>query len=113
MYSRRDFTKLALAGEPAALSPAPPESTRHRVLIGAQSYSFRDRSLDDAIKALVEVGLSEVELSQGHAEPRDQFRGQENREALRKWRTTISLDEFRKIRAKFNDAGINLYALNY
>lgn len=77
--------------------------------IGVQSYSFRDRPLDDAMKGMVEAGLSECELWQGHVEPRESMKS----EALRSWRTTVSMDEFRKVRKKFDDAGVQLYAYNY
>jgi sugar phosphate isomerase/epimerase len=107
MYSRRDFSKLALAAFPAAAALARIDSTVHGVQLGVQSYSFRDRSLDDAIKAMAEVGLGECELYDGHVEPKL------HREELRKWRTTVSMDEFRKVRRKFDDAGILLYAYNY
>jgi sugar phosphate isomerase/epimerase len=107
MYSRREFSKLALAAIPASAAMARIHSKVHGVQIGVQSYSFRDRSLDDAIQAMVQIGLGECELYSGHVEPRV------SRADLRQWRTTVSLDEFRKIRKKFHDAGILLYAYNY
>src|SRR6266849_5152510 len=107
MYSRRDFSKLALAAFPAAAAFARIDSIVHGVQLGVQSYSFRDRSLDDAIQGMVEVGLGECELYAGHVEPKL------HREELRKWRTTVSMDEFRTVRKKFDDAGILLYAYNY
>jgi sugar phosphate isomerase/epimerase len=107
MYSRREFSKLALAALPAASALAKIDSTFHGVQIGAQSYSFRDRPLDDAIKAMVEIGLGECELYQGHVEPKL------DHAELSKWRTTVSMDEFHNIRKKFDDAGILLYAYNY
>lgn len=112
MISRREFVAGAVAVPllPSLLPPlmaAKPNSVVNRVQIGAQSYSFRDRSLDEAIKAMVEIGLSEVELWQGHVEPK--LRPAE----LTKWRTTEPLDTFKKIRQKFDDAGITLYAYNY
>src|SRR5205807_9369517 len=113
MLSRRDFHRLALAAVPASLAIAKPNSKIHGVQLGAQSYSFRDRSLDEAIKGMVEVGLSECELWQGHIEPKSAGRGPEAREELRKWRTTVSMDVFKEVRKKFHDAGIQLYAYNY
>lgn len=106
MYTRRDLGKLALASLPVA-ALAKSNSKVRGVMIGAQSYSFRDRSLDDAIKAMGEIGLSYLELWQGHVEPRG------SREDVRKWRQSVSMDEIKKIRAKFEAAGINLYAFNY
>ncbi|SRR5579864_8594615 len=108
MYSRREFSKLALAALPAASALARIDSKVHGVQLGVQSYSFRDRSLDDAIKAMVEIGLGECELYDGHVEPRHV-----SREELRKWRTTVSMDHFHGIRKKFDEAGILLYAYNY
>jgi sugar phosphate isomerase/epimerase len=108
MYSRREFSKLALAGIPAAAAVgAAINSKVNGVQIGTQSYSFRDRSLDDAIQAMVEIGLGECEMYSGHIEPKV------DRAELRKWRTSVSLDEFRNVRKKFDDAGILLYAYNY
>src|SRR5260370_5142842 len=106
MVSRREFSKLALAAIPvAALGGI--DSKIHGVQIGVQSYSFRDRSLDDAIKGMVEAGLGECELYEGHVEPKM------SRDDLRKWRTTVSMDHFRGVRKKFDDAGMLLYADNY
>jgi sugar phosphate isomerase/epimerase len=107
MYSRREFSKLALAALPAASALARIDSKVHGVQLGAQSYSFRDRSLDDAIKAMVEIGIGECELFAGHVEPK---KGETD---LHKWRTTVSMDHFRAVRKKFDDAGILLYAYNY
>jgi sugar phosphate isomerase/epimerase len=110
MLSRRDFHRLALAAVPVSLASAKPNSKIHGVQLGAQSYSFRDRSLDEAIKGMVEVGLSECELWQGHIEPTKETTG---RDSLREWRTTVSMDVFKDVRKKFDDAGILLYAYNY
>ena len=108
MLSRRIFNRLALAAVPASLALAKPNSKIGGVQIGVQSYSFRDRPLEEAIKGMVEVGLSECELWQGHLEPQ-----RTSREDLRKWRTSVSMDVFRGVKKKFDDAGVRLYAYNY
>ncbi|HVN04065.1 MAG TPA: TIM barrel protein [Bryobacteraceae bacterium] len=107
MYSRRDFGRLALAAVPLARAFGKLDSHVNGVLIGAQSYSFRDRPLDAAIQGFVDVGLSECELSMGHVEP------SLPREELRHWRLTVPLDEIRAIRRKFDQAGISLSAYAY
>ena len=81
MYSRRDFSKLALIGLPFSLSLAEINSKVNGVRIGVQSYSFRSLSLDDAIKAMVEIGIGECELFSGHVEPRPPARPQTGAQA--------------------------------
>lgn len=100
MYTRRTFGKLAVAAF------AKINSKIGGVTIGAQTYSFRDRSLDACIAGMKEVGLGEAELWQGHIEPKDPA-------ALKAWRAQPPLDELRQVRKKFDDAGIDLYAVNY
>jgi sugar phosphate isomerase/epimerase len=108
MISRRDFHQIIAGAATSSMLLAKINSVVDGVQLGAQSYSFRDRSLDDAIKTMTEIGLGECELWQGHAEPKD-LKGKD----LTKWRETVSLDEFKAIRKKFDTAGINLYAYNY
>jgi sugar phosphate isomerase/epimerase len=103
--SRRDFAKLALA-LPVTAAFAKIDSKFHGVMVGAQSYSFRDRPLDEAIKAMQEIGIGYTELFSGHLEPKD-------REAAKKWRETPPLDEIAGARKKFDAAGIVIYAYNY
>ena len=109
MHSRRDLVKLALGTLGASrLLSAKPNSVVHGVIIGAQSYSFRDRPLDEAIKGMVLAGLSHCELWQGHIEPQ-----QATRKGLREWRENIALEQFDVVRSKFLKAGVKLYAYNY
>ena len=107
--TRRDFQRFAigtLAG--LQLFAAKTSSVVRGVQLGVQSYSFRTMPLDDAIKAMASIGLTECELYQGHVEPKGVSRAE-----LRKWRETANLLEFEKIRRKFDDAGVVLYAYNY
>jgi sugar phosphate isomerase/epimerase len=98
--TRRTFGKMAVAAF------AKINSKIDGVMIGAQTYSFRDRSLDACIAGMKEVGLGYAELWGGHVEPKD-------KDALKAWRANPPLDELRQIRKKFDDAGIELYAFNY
>src|SRR6267143_1794998 len=69
MHTRRDFGKLALAGLPLSMALGKIDSKVAGVQLGVQSYSFRDRSLDAAIQAMVEDGIGERELYSPHFEP--------------------------------------------
>ncbi len=69
IYTRRDVGKIALAAVPLASGLAAASSKFGGVQIGAQTYSFRDiRELDDIIKAMAMIGLSEAELMSDQAE---------------------------------------------
>ena len=110
LISRRHFTGAAVAGL-AALPGA--EAARinpyhHGVRLGVQSYSFRDRKLDEAIAAMKEIGIGTVEMYSGHVEPAGL-----KRDDLRKWRVSVDLKEFKAVRKKYDAAGIELYAYNY
>ena len=110
MYLRRDFTKMAFCAAAAAPLIGKPDSKIKGVIVGAQTYSFRDRSLDDAIKALSDIGISYVELWQGHIEPKRDTPPEE----MKKWRTSPeTLTQLRDVKKKFGQAGIRVYALNY
>jgi hypothetical protein len=133
MYSRRGFGKIALAGLPLSVALAKINSEFNGVRIGAQSYSFRDRPLDEAIQAMAEIGIGECELYSGHVEPRVERprpaggaskkaerkggpRGgpeaEARRQKLREWRLSVPLSEFEATRKKFDAAGITLFAFN-
>jgi len=77
------------------------------VILGLQSYSLRDRSLEEAIKAMTELGVRSCELWSGHLEPR-RLKPAE----LSKWRLETPLDTFAKARALFDKAGIRLSAFS-
>jgi sugar phosphate isomerase/epimerase len=84
-YTRRELALLAVA---------PFAAKFHGVMIGSQSYSFRDRSLDACIAAFIDIGIGYCELSVDHVQPKDP-------------------DQAKKVRRKFDDAGIVLYAFAY
>ena len=109
---RRDFTKLAIAATAAAPAFAKINSVFGGVPLGAQSYSFRDKDVDGAVAGMKEIGIGYTELFSGHVEPKVE-RGPTGQEALKKWRLGVTKDEVAKVKAKFDAAGINIYAFNY
>jgi sugar phosphate isomerase/epimerase len=137
MMTRREFGKLTLAGLPLSMALGPIDSRVEGVRIGVQSYSFRTLPLDEAIKAMSDIGIGECELFAGHVEPmsapgpagpRPKATGtpaakaesakagarpaRKGQEELRNWRLTVPMDHFTAIRRKFDDAGIRLHAYN-
>ena len=98
--NRREFLAASAAGLLAV-------QRRHPVTLGVQSYSFRDRSLDDAIAGMQSLGLRSCELWQDHVEPRGV-----SREEKRKWRETVGLDHFHRLRDQLARASIALSAYN-
>ena len=118
--TRREWHGLALGGVAAAAGsalpwvrprPAAAESRFGGVLIGVQSYSFRDMNLEESIAAMQQLGLTSCELFSMHVEPRELYRP-ENRERLRQWRAAAPLSHFRDVAARFEDAGIELNSYN-
>lgn len=84
------------------------------VRIGAQTYSFRDRPLDQVPAAFKAVGLSFCELWSGHVESAQVIGATretprpERRELVRKWRLAVPLSHFETIRRQFADAGVTI-----
>jgi len=111
--SRREFVAAAAALSLSRRSLGEGGAIRQKsaVTIGVQSYSFRDRSLEDAIAAMQKIGLRSCELWQSHVEQPTQPRNM-RREELRKWRETVSLDVFHRVRDQFAKAKIALSAYN-
>src|ERR1700678_4133432 len=100
MYSRREFGVLAAMSLSRLHAAKKINSTVRGVLIGAQTYSFRDLPLDGCIDAMKQIGLGECELFMGHVEPKG-IGGED----LKKWRLTTPMSYFEDIRKKFDAAG--------
>jgi sugar phosphate isomerase/epimerase len=126
--SRRDLGLLAAgalvsaASPPAVAAPPrrpPPMRKTKGVVLGVQSYSFRDRPLDQAIAAMKQLGLATCELWQGHLEPRLTKPGateadrKDHREAVARFRVDTPLTHFEEVGRKFVAAGVPLCAYNY
>ena len=116
-FTRRNFSRLAI-GAAAGLAGARVftghdmiDSKFAGVTVGAQSYSFRDRPLDDAIAAMKQIGIGSCELWSGHTEPLRELR--RDPEKLRAYRLETPLSHYEQIGEKFHEAGIDLHAFNY
>ena len=112
MITRRECLRYLSAGTGAVFAGSAVDlfaqtSPYKGVVLGVQSYSFRDRGFDEAIAAMKQVGLNSCELWQGHLEPK-----KVTREVMRKWRETTPLSEFQSVRSKFEKAGIRIHAYN-
>jgi len=106
---------MALAGLPAvrALGAARIDSKFGGVQIGAISYSFNSIARADAtvvIKAMVELGLGECELTLTHCEA---LAGMPAAQAgIAAWRAAATPATWAAVRKKFNDAGIDVALLS-
>lgn len=103
MATRREFTAgLGAAAAGLALRPAPRARVKPSVFggirVGVQSYTFRAFDIDRMIAAMTSIGLSSVELWDGHLDP---------------MKTTEA--GFKAARRKLNEAGItvNAYCANF
>lgn len=139
--TRREWGKLAAAGAAGLILPSVFTSCKTAsavvpsqlkgtaaakaakelgIVLGIQTYSFRDRLLDDAVKAMQQLEVKSIELWEGHIEPlelqwnRADTREQriKKQEELRKWRDNISMDEIKAVKKKINDADISIQAYN-
>ena len=138
MYSRRQFTKTALAGVAVSLLPgltrhaAAIESTVRGVRMGLITGSLNplpENTGRDPIDVIIEqclaLGMANIELvtvfpqgapqivnggrfGQPPAQRTPEFI--KSRQALREWRVALPLDRFREVRAKFDKAGLNLFS---
>ena len=135
--SRRQFTQFALSAMTLPLArrlraqSAPQDSATVRgVKIGAITgvygpfnASAGQDVIDVVIARSLEGAIGHVELVNSLLEPRVTGGGiggqapatttaeyQQTREALRQWRLSTPLDQFRQIRRKFDAAGLDLYS---
>jgi len=84
------------------------------VQIGAITYSYRsmpDQSLNAYLNYIVQSGLSSVELMGNIAEQYAGIPQTKDAEAIRQWRTTVSMDKYKEIRKLFKSKGIKIHIL--
>jgi sugar phosphate isomerase/epimerase len=130
----------ALLGR-SAFAQAKPNSLINGVQISTITYSYRsmpDQSAQALLGYLLTNGIDAVELM---GQPAEQFAGapstgrgggggrgrgqqltpeqqaaqqaaqREARDAMRKWRLSVSMDKYKELRKLYNDAGVKIYAL--
>ena len=123
--SRRTFIELTAAGAllaaadlaRAQATPAKKHSTFRGVVIGANSFCFPDRPIEQAIDVIADLGFSLGEVHPRHLEPsfgagRGGPMPAENREKLRQWRMTVPMSHYETVGELFRTKGIELYAYN-
>ena len=108
MYSRRDLAKIALGAFAAERLLGKPNSMIRGVTIGVHSRSFSDRTLDDALAAMVKLGISSCELWEGHVAP-----PRLSRKGLREWRENIAIEQFQLVESTASKAGVKIHAYDY
>lgn len=143
--SRRDLGKMALISLPwsKAVAGRMINSKIDGVQIGAITYSFNRIASPDPeaiIRAYVDIGLGEAELTSEHCEglagapevpalprggsarkgsarpqptPEQQAERQAAMEKLAQWRGSATAERWKGVRKKFNDAGIDVELLCY
>ena len=123
--SRRTWSKMMLAGSlgtvlPPMLSFSQPGKP-YTFTLGIQTYSMRDRSREDAIQMMKELGITSAEVWAGHIEPREyqwtRFSTEDEVKAkiaaLEKWRQKANMKAFEKMREQFAAAGIKVQAYSF
>ncbi|MFT3704009.1 MAG: sugar phosphate isomerase/epimerase [Agriterribacter sp.] len=121
-FTRREWSKLALTGLSGALLPsafsANIVSYKSSFVLGVQTYSLRDRSREEAIQTMKELGVTSCEIWQGHIEPRE-FQWAKNltqeqlnarQASLIEWKQKLDMKEIAAMRKQFKDAGIKVQA---
>lgn len=101
-HARRDFIAGCLAAAAGFSLRSPFDkmkpSTFGGVQVGVQSFTFRQFSLEKMISAMKDVGLTSIELWQGHLDP-----------------AKASDADFKTTKQKFDEAGIKVsaYCVNF
>jgi sugar phosphate isomerase/epimerase len=99
-------------GDDDACASGKPNSVFNGVRIGCITYSYRGAGIDSAeatLKALIEDGLSEVELMGGPIEAYAGLGGRKKGAKLTDAQREAQLAKCRKLRKMYNDAGVNIH----
>jgi sugar phosphate isomerase/epimerase len=117
------------------LAQSKPNSTIDGVRLGTITYSYRsmpDQSAEATLRYIVDSGISQIEFMGGPVEAfagapqaarggggrrggqpptvEQQAAQREAADKLKAWRTSVSMDRFKALRKRYNDAGVTIYA---
>ena len=92
-----------------------PNSKFNGVQVGTITYSYRempDQSVEAMLDYTLQSGINAIELIGGGAV--EQYAGiPKDKDAVRAWRTTVSMDKFKEIRKMYNAKGVKIHMLNF
>lgn len=77
---------------------------------GARKGSWHGQECVIPAAAGAPGGLGGAARGRDGATPEEQAAQQEQAKKLKEWRTTVSMDAFKKLRKMYNDAGVTIYA---
>ena len=108
---------LLIAGAAICMQSAmaqKPNSNFGGVQIGVITYSYRnmpDQTIEGMLNYVIQSGINSVQLLSG---PVEKYAGiPRNRDEMRQWRTTVSMDKFKEIKEMFNKGGVNIHLINF
>jgi sugar phosphate isomerase/epimerase len=124
--TRREFIESAAAAAAVAATagvgaqtPGRTKNSTYRgVVIGANSFCFPDRPIEQAVDVIADLGFTTAEVHPRHMEPsfgpvqRGVPMSAENREKLRQWRLTVPMSHYEAVGERFRKAGISVFAYN-
>ena len=91
-----------------------PNSKFNGVQVGAITYSYRempDQSVEAMLNYTLQSGINSVELLGNAVE---QYAGiPSDKNAIRQWRTTVSMNKFKEIKKMYNAKGVKIHILNF
>ena len=108
------FIAVAVVGVQTAIAQKKPDSKFGGVQIGTITYSYRsmpDQTIEGMLNYIVQSGISSAELLGGAVE---KYAGiPQDKDAVRQWRATVSMDKFKEIRKMLKKRGVNIHLVGF
>ena len=98
-----------------------PNSRVGGVQLGLTTYSYLSipHSIDEVLQYVLESDVNSLEMRNvleeglGIPQAKDGLRGDELKEAQRKWRLALPMQKYADIRKKYNDAGVDIHIAKF